>query len=92
MALVEGRPADPAAAMPGILLAKISDAQHPTSTCRLGPSNSATTVVDPELRVLGVEGLRVADASVFPFCPRANTNLATIAVGELAADLLGGRA
>ena len=58
---------------------------HPTSTCAIG------SVVDPELRVYGVEGLRVADASVMPTITRANTNAATIMIGEKAADLISGR-
>ncbi len=59
---------------------------HPTSTCAIG------AVVDPELRVLGFEGLRVVDASVFPTIPHGNTNAPTIMVAEKAADLLRGRA
>jgi choline dehydrogenase-like flavoprotein len=58
---------------------------HPTSTCAIG------AVVDPELRVYGVEGLRVADASVMPTITRANTNAAAIMIGEKAADLINGR-
>ena len=49
-------------------------------------------VVDPELRVRGVDGLRVADASVMPVVPRGNTNAPSIMVGERAADLLRGKA
>jgi choline dehydrogenase len=59
---------------------------HPVGTCAIG------TVVDPELRVRGVAGLRVADASVMPTVPRGNTNAPVIAVAERAADLLRGRA
>jgi choline dehydrogenase len=55
---------------------------HPTSTCRIG------SVVDSELRVLGVKGLRVADASVMPNIVSANTNAAAIMIGEKAAELL----
>uniref|UniRef100_A0AAU3H888 GMC family oxidoreductase N-terminal domain-containing protein n=1 Tax=Streptomyces sp. NBC_01401 TaxID=2903854 RepID=A0AAU3H888_9ACTN len=68
------------------LLATVQDAQHGTSTCRMGATGDPDTVVDSECRVLGVDGLRVVDASVFPTVPRANTNLATIMVGELMAD------
>jgi choline dehydrogenase len=59
---------------------------HPTSTCAMG------TVVDAELRVYGVEGLRVVDASVMPTITRANTHAATIMIAEKAADLILGRA
>ncbi len=59
---------------------------HPTSTCAMGSGEDA--VVDAELRVRGVEGLRVADASVMPAVPRGNTNAPTIMVAERAADLI----
>ena len=55
---------------------------HPTSTCAIG------AVVDPELRVYGVDGLRVVDASVMPTITRGNTNAATIMIAEKAADLI----
>jgi choline dehydrogenase-like flavoprotein len=55
---------------------------HPTSTCRIG------SVVDPQLRVLGVRGLRVADASVMPNIISGNTNAPTIMIGEKAAELI----
>ena len=58
---------------------------HPVGTCSIG------AVVDPELRVLGVDGLRVVDASVMPLIPRGNTNAPTIMVAEKAADLIRGR-
>jgi choline dehydrogenase len=64
-------------------------AQHPTSTCAMGMGERS--VVDSELRVIGVEGLRVADASVMPTVPGGNTNLPTIMIGEKAADLIRGR-
>jgi choline dehydrogenase len=59
---------------------------HPTSTCAMGTGEDA--VVDPELRVRGVDGLRVVDASVMPTVPRGNTNAPTIMIGEKAADLI----
>lgn len=58
---------------------------HGVGTCRIGPASDPGAVVDPQLRVHGVRGLRVADASVLPTVPRANTNLAAMLVGEIAA-------
>jgi len=59
---------------------------HPTSTCKMGIDTMA--VVDPELRVQGIGGLRVVDASVMPTVVSGNTNAATIMIGEKAADLV----
>jgi choline dehydrogenase len=57
---------------------------HPVGTCAIG------TVVDDNLRVQGVEALRVVDASVMPTVPRGNTNAPVIALAERAADLIRG--
>ena len=65
-------------------------AWHPVGTCKMGMD--ARAVVDPELRVHGIAGLRVADASVMPFQISSNTNIPTIAIGEKAAELILGTA
>jgi choline dehydrogenase-like flavoprotein len=61
---------------------------HPVGTCAMGSGRDA--VVTPELKVRGIEGLRVCDASVMPFVPSANTNAATIMVAERGSDLIRG--
>jgi choline dehydrogenase len=63
---------------------------HPAGTCRMGAGADAVT--DPQLRVRGVTGLRVADASVMPVIPNAHPNATVLAIAEAAADLISGRA
>jgi len=75
----------------------LSTIYHPVGTCAMGgdspvAASKLTSVVDTQLRVRGVERLRVVDASVMPTVPRGNTNAPTIALAERAADLIQGRA
>ena len=64
---------------------------HPMGSCRMGPRSDPTAVVDDQLRVHGLEGLRVIDASVMPTMLSANLNAATIMIGEKGSDLILGR-
>ncbi|MER9220837.1 choline dehydrogenase [Mesorhizobium sp. M0644] len=66
-------------------------AYHPCGTCKLGRADNAMSVVDPECRVIGVEGLRVADSSIFPRVTNGNLNAPSIMTGEKAADHILGR-
>ena len=61
---------------------------HPTGTCKMGPADDELAVVDAQLRVHGIEGLRVADASIMPWIVNANTNAPCIMIGEKCAELL----
>ncbi len=61
---------------------------HPVGTCRMGIDNGA--VVDPQLRVRGIEGLRVADASIMPTVTGGNTNAPCMMIGERCAELMTG--
>jgi choline dehydrogenase len=66
-------------------------AYHPCGTARMGRADDPMAVVDPECRVIGVEGLRVADSSIFPQVTNGNLNAPSIMVGEKAADHILGR-
>lgn len=71
--------------------ASVESAYHPCGTCRMGRADDRTSVVDPECRVIGVEGLRVADSSIFPRVTNGNLNGPSIMTGEKAADHILGR-
>ncbi|MDP9473136.1 MAG: GMC oxidoreductase, partial [Chloroflexota bacterium] len=60
----------------------VGTAHHPSTTCRMGPADDSMAVVDGAGRVHGVHQLRVADASIFPSCPRANLHFTICAVAE----------
>jgi|TARA_B100002003_G_C14142789_1_gene549459 choline dehydrogenase len=68
------------------MLSQVWIGQHLSGTCKMGPENDQMAVVDQRGKVHGIEGLRVADASIMPDCIRANTNLTTIMIGERIAD------
>ncbi len=68
-----------------------SSCYHFAGTCRMGPESDPTAVVDHELRVRGLEGLRVVDASIMPTMPSANTYASTLMIAEKGADLILGR-
>jgi choline dehydrogenase len=84
--LAPGDKVDDPADLLGYVKANASTVWHPAGTARMGSGPGA--VVDPALRVHGVRGLRVADASVMPTITAGNTNAATIMIGEKAADLV----
>lgn len=69
----------------------VESAYHPCGTCRMGRADDPMAVVDPECRVIGVEGLRVADSSIFPQVTNGNLNGPSIMTGEKASDHILGR-
>ncbi|MCQ2004984.1 choline dehydrogenase [Rhizobium sp. NRK18] len=75
----------------GFLREHLEGAYHPCGTCKMGSANDPMAVVDPHCRVIGVEGLRVADSSIFPHVTYGNLNGPSIMTGEKAADHILGR-
>lgn len=78
-------------ALDAVIREHAESAYHPCGTARMGQRDDPMAVVDPENRVIGVDGLRLADASVFPLIPNGNLNAPSIMVGEKAADHILGR-
>ena len=73
------------------IAAKIETAYHPSCTCKMGAGGDPTAVVDPEARVIGLEGLRVVDSSIMPTITNGNLNAPTIMLAEKAADHILGK-
>jgi choline dehydrogenase len=77
-----------AAAMAQDIRNRADTQYHPVGTCKMGPDSDPMAVVDAQLRVRGIDGLRVADASIMPTLIGGNTNAPSIMIGEKLADLL----
>ncbi|MGI9483340.1 MAG: choline dehydrogenase [Hyphomicrobiales bacterium] len=69
----------------------VESAYHPCGTCKMGAVDDALAVVDPECRVIGMDGLRVVDSSIMPRIPNGNLNGPSIMIGEKASDMILGR-
>lgn len=80
------------AALDAFIREHVESAYHPCGTCRMGRADDPMAVVDPQARVIGVAGLRVADSSIFPRITNGNLNAPSIMVGEKVSDLILGRA
>jgi choline dehydrogenase-like flavoprotein len=89
--LKPGSDAETPEALEAALRERLELIYHPCGTCRMA-DEGWDAVVDSQLRVHGIDGLRVVDASIFPLIPGGNTNAATIMVAERGADLIRDRA
>ncbi|MFN8831329.1 MAG: choline dehydrogenase [Labrys sp. (in: a-proteobacteria)] len=69
----------------------VESAYHPSGTCRMGDPRHPMTVVDPQTRVVGIDGLRIVDSSIMPTITTGNLNAPTIMIGEKAADMIAGK-
>ncbi|WP_224814276.1 choline dehydrogenase [Hasllibacter sp. MH4015] len=89
--LQPGDAADSDEALDAVIREHAESAYHPCGTARMGRRDDPMSVVDPANRVIGVDGLRLADSSIFPLIPNGNLNAPSIMVGEKAADHVLGR-
>ncbi len=87
--VIPGDAAQTDAEIDAFVRSRIGTAMHPTSTCAMG--TGAEAVLDAELRVHGLSGLRVADCSSMPAIPGGNTNVPAVMLAEKAADLILGK-
>ena len=90
--LIPGEEAQSDAALDAVIREHVESAYHPCGTCKMGRADDPMAVVDPEGRVIGVDGLRVADSSTFPRITNGNLNAPSIMVGEQMADHVLGKA
>ena len=70
------------------MMRNVRTSHHISGTCKMGPADDSMSVVDQYARMHGIEGLRVADASIRPDCIRANTNATSMVIGERVADFI----
>ena len=89
--IAPGAPAQSDEALNEFVRENVESAYHPCGTCRMGAPDDVRSVVDAECRVIGLQGLRVVDSSIFPEITNGNLNAPSILVGEKAADMILGR-